>query len=380
MNPHRIPPLKQRIPLIKPSREQKFEEIRLRRTLGVKLEIHNNNFEEIGLLGMIKSLKHMGKSLHCLDIDLTDIENENSIQIKVLGKYVRSLSCLRKIKISPKGNSRNDYFKLWSKNLKPLKKLNNFFLDLFRCQLFSDNNLVHLKKNLKCIKTLNNLSLKVWSFFKLTEKDIGYENINLSCLDTINSLSLDFAFHSHYFEDDGDVEDAYLVSLSEGLKPLKRLNYLSLNLLELRGISAKELAVLFQIIKSMNKLSSLSVDFHYCQYITDKVVLELNKTLQSLDQLTNLSLDFTSCQGFTDNALTELGKNLNSLNTFELNLIHCKVTDNGLISLGENLKVLKTLQKLSLHLNSKEITDKSKNFIRDNLKQCFISTADYKKQ
>ena len=106
---------------------------------------------------------------------------------------------------------------------------------------------------------------------------------------SLKELDLDFSSRRSL------TDEELSCAVSEGLKYLRQLTYLNINLEWCTKITDAGVNSLANALSSLTQLAQLDMNFKKCQLIKDKGVKSLAQGLNSLTRLTHLNLVFTAC-------------------------------------------------------------------------------------
>jgi len=201
------------------------------------------------------------------------------------------------------------------------------------------------------------------------------------------------------------ITDEGLSTLSESLKRLNRLESLTLDGCENRGLTSvglnnlcmnlkrsncmqfinlnlsicaiTDLKVLGKCLKRLVCLREIQLEFNQCYDLAEKSLKNLNEAMQKLDCLKTFKLGYF-CGVICDDDLKSFGGEWSSsLEHLDLNFRSLeKITDDGLSHLCEFFQRLECLKVFKLHLMSKNVSDYGLMILSHKLMSPFLQSLD----
>jgi len=150
--------------------------------------------------------------------------------------------------------------------------------------------------------------------------------------------------------------------LNFGLKNLKHLTSLYLDVSDEETMNVEDMEVISYNLKTCRYLQNLTLDFDHCELMPNKAVYNLTSALQNLHSLSELNLRFKHCYVINRKAAQSLAScfsSLQNITSLTLNLGHCsKMNSTAIIILSKALREFKSLKALDFffpfHQDAKE--------------------------
>ena len=233
-----------------------------------------------------------------------------------------------------------------------LRQLNNKYrrhkavsevkLDESNSELIQQNACQDLCTALRKLKTLSTLSLNLAELdvYHLNNLVFGMKHLKLS------TLALDFRHNINFSVQKMEAVSQCLVNLSHSLQDLKL--YFSNSFLPNRD---SEITKLSYGLKHIKYLKSLDLELSECFDITKTGMQALSSSLKIHKSLSSLVLDLKGCCRSPNTGLFYLLltlQHLTELSTFSLNLSNCHITPMEVYVLSSNLQRLNLLTTLAL--------------------------------
>lgn len=147
----------------------------------------------------------------------------------------------------------------------------------------------------------------------IVEYDKSLKSISKSFekFDSLRSIALIFESCSSKITDQG------LKNLSDGLKRLKTLQFINLDLFSSNKITSQGLKTLSAGLKTICSLHSIHLSFCFSLRVTNRWLDDIRECLREIGSLVFVSLNFSYCYQITDQGLKNLCEHLRLFTTLK---------------------------------------------------------------